>query len=529
MLNFAEVTKYKVKDGDTLDSLAQANGMRWEELAHFNFGTSDKTEINKFLRSQVGCFKKTANRKNYIFTSKDDPGIIYIPKNLQKRVFSPNAKHEIVVERFEPKKFVPSKVMVHFRPKPDWKGEYGFDWLRLDGDVIHTEAGYENIINGGFNGDATTTGFSKEDAFTKLKTEYKALKTAIAEEPDYFPPYLNLFPKGVEGLEAAPFEAELNIGITVKDEEPLSVELEYDRNLFEIDKNVLTDIAVGAKRASGDGTLKITCLHEFDTNQEINILAYPKTWQEGDPVPLAGKIIVCPNNEVKEIRFVLIKVKTKLKNREKVGSFENEEMTNLKNALFQALVVGHLDNFEADRNIIERVIDFVFSLDPHCLDLSGDDNFKIGATSRGKFIDATTPKLNQNYRDAGVKNAELFFYLKDAFFKLDGSEKYKDHFPVFAFAESTNNDVIGQIQSIDGVFQKNLLLFGGRDASTLNHEVLHGLGLRHTHKEKPIATFIPKENAKYTFDRNTTDNVMSYVGNALTTWRWQWEILRNSI
>jgi len=71
--------EYKVKDGDSLASLAQENGITWQELARFNFGTDIKSEVSKQLFSKVGCRKPTADGKSYIFTSNDKPGIILIP------------------------------------------------------------------------------------------------------------------------------------------------------------------------------------------------------------------------------------------------------------------------------------------------------------------------------------------------------------------------------------------------------------------------------------------------------------------
>ena len=57
--------------------------MTWQELAKFNWQTDVPREINEHLAKDVGCTRKTRDGKNYIFTSEDDPGIIYIPKKQQ--------------------------------------------------------------------------------------------------------------------------------------------------------------------------------------------------------------------------------------------------------------------------------------------------------------------------------------------------------------------------------------------------------------------------------------------------------------
>lgn len=70
---------HRVRDGETLESIALQNGLTWQELARHNFGTDIPQEVNQHLRAKVGCTRRTANGQNYIFTSKDEPGIIEIP------------------------------------------------------------------------------------------------------------------------------------------------------------------------------------------------------------------------------------------------------------------------------------------------------------------------------------------------------------------------------------------------------------------------------------------------------------------
>ncbi|MBN1209339.1 MAG: LysM peptidoglycan-binding domain-containing protein [Myxococcaceae bacterium] len=71
--------KHRVKDGETLDGIARANGLTWQELALHNFGTTVPAEINHQLRTKVGCTKRTADGRNYIFTSQDQPGLLELP------------------------------------------------------------------------------------------------------------------------------------------------------------------------------------------------------------------------------------------------------------------------------------------------------------------------------------------------------------------------------------------------------------------------------------------------------------------
>ncbi|MEP6747599.1 MAG: LysM peptidoglycan-binding domain-containing protein [Bacteroidota bacterium] len=521
--HIVKVKEYKVADGDSIKSIAEANGMTWEELSRFNWGTDNPDEINKHLRSDVGCFKRTENDKNFVFTSKDDPGIVYIPQEFPDTAYPADASHTITVKRVVRKTFIPSKVMVHFRPKADWKGEYGFDWLRIKNDVLITETDYDTAIEGGYNG--TKAGMTKAQAYTQLKTEYgkgaNQFKTEVKDEAEYFVPYLHLYPQAKPGdpppainpapflQRFPPFEAELRMRITVEDEEPLLIEFEYNKNLFKLNRNTIDEKAI-ARRKNYNTTIKITCLEEFDTDQEIKVLAYPKTWKLDDPIPIAGKIIVGANSKRRRmsVKFVFVNVKTDVQKTgaPTTGSYAStpdsaREVDNLYNTLFQCF-------FDHETEVAPD------------LDLSGNPDFK----NDGKFA-GPTGLLDHAL---GMKPVvrKLFLDVKDGAGMLINA-KYKDTkiFTVFSFNEPNERSVIGAIEDI-GI--RNLVLFSSRDATTLNHEVLHGFGLHHTHKDGDF-----EKVRKYTYPNaltdsvNCTDNVMSYNPIGLTTWNWQWEILKS--
>jgi len=76
----ARIEQHKVKTGESIKSIAEANGLTWQELAYFNWGTTVPDEINEHLRDEVGCTKKTPDGYNYSFDDADEPGILYIPK-----------------------------------------------------------------------------------------------------------------------------------------------------------------------------------------------------------------------------------------------------------------------------------------------------------------------------------------------------------------------------------------------------------------------------------------------------------------
>ena len=399
----------------------------------------------------------------------------------------------------------PSKCMIQFRPKSSWKGEFGFDWLRI-GDVGETK--YETLI---------TAAHNSATPFTALKTEYNTIPSKIAAETEYFVPWLNLYPKGTTGTPTPPFEAELRIKIAVEEEAPDKIEFEYDNTLFALDKNTLSDKAVGAKRDASDGTLKITCLKEFDSDKEITVFAYPPKWKSKSDATLAGKIMMCKNSTAnrKEVKFVFVNVKTKINGTEKTGSISAAERAHLSNSTFQSLVYANIE-------------------DGPVLDLTKDANFMIktdasGSKVYGKFIYKKTSAADPN-NDGGLFEdfhvPEMFTYIRNKFLDKAGNEKYKNgnYFTVFALDEITYDPgTLGQIQSI-GVH--NLLLFaspsGSRVLGVISHEALHGLNLKHTHDS------LGADN-KYLFRPKKTENIMSYNTTLIYTWHWQWEVIKKNI
>jgi len=70
---------YRVQDGDSWKKLAFSWFINVEYLVWFNFQTSNPDEVNWYLHRNVGCTKQTPDRRNYVFSSSDRPGVIYRP------------------------------------------------------------------------------------------------------------------------------------------------------------------------------------------------------------------------------------------------------------------------------------------------------------------------------------------------------------------------------------------------------------------------------------------------------------------
>lgn len=92
----AEVFEHKVRTGETLKSLAEANGLTWQQLARFNWDTDVPDQINYYLGEYVGCTRKRDGR-NYSFDDADDPGIVHIPRHWSAAGLATEQEHVIRV------------------------------------------------------------------------------------------------------------------------------------------------------------------------------------------------------------------------------------------------------------------------------------------------------------------------------------------------------------------------------------------------------------------------------------------------
>ena len=91
-----ELYHYKVRSGDTLESIAEAHGLDWEEIAILNWGTTDREEIEYYLENYFVCGNKQDGK--CVFADEDDPGILLLPCDVEPG--SMVAKQTIRASRF---------------------------------------------------------------------------------------------------------------------------------------------------------------------------------------------------------------------------------------------------------------------------------------------------------------------------------------------------------------------------------------------------------------------------------------------
>jgi len=461
-----------------------------------------------------------------------------------------------------------------FRPLEDWRGEFGFDWLRENDDnqVSFTDINrqqfvdenYYMLLESGY-GDGLQD-LNPDEAYRKLKEQYlrhpinKEGMTNMNED-EYYVLYLTLFPKSyVDTINPTPavspmYQATLRmLGEITEDIDRL--EFGYDETLFELDKKVLSNKSKIEGLEFLQETITITCKEELDSDKEIRLYAYPKrpavtsyTDKKGTRPSadldqlvhrrLAGKIIVVKNDATvrKEEKFVLVKVQTNILNRgdKEKGDFDESEKKSFYNTLHQALIIPRVEEYGGENSEVY-------------LNLSADRRFRRG----GKYVEGDKLKTNfYTNQQRQIVKSEFLKYVQEAFFNdpPENRVRYAGYFTVFAFGvgnPDSGGETAGEYELLNRVviasaikFFKNVALYAGRGNNAFCHEALHGLGLYHTHREQKktingrkvdTEPIIKDSKKKYVYKHKTTTNVMSYnQPRNYTTWRWQWSIINPNI
>lgn len=94
----ARILEHKVSDGETLESIAQAYDLTVDQLAKFNWGTTDADEIQRHLLLDVGCTTKDDSGR-VVLTGKDTPGIVYIARPLEMNWVALEERHILRVKK----------------------------------------------------------------------------------------------------------------------------------------------------------------------------------------------------------------------------------------------------------------------------------------------------------------------------------------------------------------------------------------------------------------------------------------------
>jgi len=314
--------------------------------------------------------------------------------------------------------------------------------------------------------------------------------------------------------------------------------------------------------------ITITCLGELTENKTITAYAYPKGClakpkeeQEEEKI-VAGQLLVCKNNDIKESKIVLVRViSAATGERGRTGVIEAKEIELLRSFLYQALIFPTIQiesNTDAGQPIIlDLSKDRRFLTKEAARTLAENDARNAGAGAAaitaagdaaendpntakhiiGAQIDFNIRTLHSSGRKYKIQ--DMMQDIKQKFMNEPENSFYRECFPIFALDEEAS---FGAVTEATGV--KNVILAKRerRADAALVHEVYHGFGLEHTHDDKPPANpadppSVIKQgnrNQKYIFPAapaaGSTANIMSYNLNKYkSTWKWQWEIARQNV
>ncbi|MDQ6531272.1 hypothetical protein [Flavobacterium sp. LHD-85] len=483
----------------------------------FHLDDSGITQNSVFKKYKLGIKYQVSNLIGYIESVKYPTindvfiytidGYYFFTKNFSE-------KFEFA-EEFE-------NATINFRTKSNYDGEFGFDWLRI-GDT--SEPSYETSIVSGYE-ERNWTGFDFDtefdtptEAFQALKKEYIAIKT---QKPDelYYVPYLNIYPQNAIGTPLPPSTINLR-GLVNISKNLQQISFKYDSSLFSIASTPDPTIMPLTSGPVYDVDILITCLKEFDKDKVIKVVATNTSVNEKEKV--IGIIKVCKNSRQsnrQNLKIVLVKATTNIANipgASITGSYTADEKRYLSNGLYQSFVYGD----------IEEVI----------LPLDNDPKFITGGTY-----------INNN----GIKWDEdgIHQYLRDSLLNSSFGSKFKNYFMCFSFdvnsaPNSSGSSVNGHAQDIG---KQVVIVYKSKGKTTVPHEILHGLGLNHTHREEDSSgqptSSVTSPNAKFVYRHadhllnltppenilKATDNFMSYNrNNRKITWHWQWKIIRDNI
>ncbi|RXM50198.1 MULTISPECIES: hypothetical protein [unclassified Chryseobacterium] len=408
------------------------------------------------------------------------------------------------------------QLIVQFRPNKNWKGEFGFDWVRLDDtklfndnsfkDVVayqyfdstykklvdNSQSTYVNKYDGVFKADETM--------FNTLKREYKPFSIPwkthkdkagkeVAEE--YYVPWLSL---------KKDKEAKITFFAEIKDEADY---LEFTKSdYFTFTPNKI-EIKGKKKVSLNDFEVIIKCIKEFTADQTIELKAFKD--DKGTTVEaIVGRVNVWANDATKHKKkdVVFVEIRTPAISSKKE---EKPNATLEKSRINQYLEQAYIQL--SDSSIIVE------------LDLTAEKDFN-------NFI--TNSEIDSG-KSSGGKS--LVSYLKNKLEKTYPG-KYNKHFKAFYFDENGYNPAGGNVSGYSSPGADYVVVFKSKNDQTAAHEFLHAMNLPHTFTNKKTTS-----DALFTYEFKKTDNLLDYShrlgsgnnSNRCSLFYWEWKQANNSI
>lgn len=410
------------------------------------------------------------------------------------------------------------KFIVHFRRPSNYKGGYGFDWLR------------EDYVNP--NKRIASQNYQKKPLclnVSKLKQEYKKdIKNPISPYgKEYFPAWLSLFSyvnnSSNSNISTMTKEG-VKLDLYVEELEPLSddgtqIIFKCDNKFISVTpKNMQLSDILRKKIKDPDGTksfyhaprsILVKCEGGWlSSHEEVKVFA-----KKGNKQIEVGKLMLYANNIIKHTDIVLIPLITEYKN----GKPNIPDKVNA----YEYLVKKISFNQGLIRAEIKRETNFDLTKYKHDQDvrLFLDNPVPFGSTFASLLRDIYNKYGPVKVHGGIDKNGN----------GISNSKK------TFIFLTTRQTDA-GGVCTLDGqiwgdmvvVFASNL-----NHAHSYPHELGHSYSLPHTFETSNLA--------KHSFYRGTTENYMDYFDDGLnnnnpfhypverpfTFFKWQWDIMRN--
>ncbi|EKB62078.1 hypothetical protein HMPREF9700_00003, partial [Bergeyella zoohelcum CCUG 30536] len=356
------------------------------------------------------------------------------------------------------------KLIVNFRPKKDWKGEFGFDWMRQDDTKLFNDNKFIDIVAYQYTDSKYTTkvkshnqydGYFKTDKtmYDNLKKLYKPFsipwktikdtRTGKEKHAEYYPPWLSI---------KKDKEVEITFFAEIEEEADY---LEFSKSdYFTFTPNTIE--IKGQKKIPLDKyKITIKCVKEFSSDQTIDLKAFKE--EKGTKIEsLVGKINVWANDKSKQKKkdVVFVEIRTlAISSKKEKKIIIDDEKARINQYLGQAYI-----QLSDTSDIVE-------------LDLSNDKNFL-------SFV--TNGEIDPNKKSGGK---ELEDYLKS---KLEAAypKKYAQHFKAFYFAEHGYHPNGGNLSGYSSHGADYVVVFKSRNNQTAAHEFLHSMNLAHTFTNK---------------------------------------------
>lgn len=449
---------------------------------------------------------------------------------------------KVVYDRYqapEKKEKELKKFMVHFRRPADYKGEYGFDWLREE----YIYALYYVEVDNAGRPCKSTVPLANDVA--AVKNEYsKDVKNAIKPYgQDYYPAWLSLFPHTTAqqfkygssmNKNGAQLDLELEeIEEAISDGTEIIFESKNPHLKITPQKiNIAALMGGGRQTRFRPGGVRVKyytlkgAVNVVNTDtplqQHEEIKVYAKL---GDKKEEVGKLMVYNNHIIPKMELVLVKVGTQANSLPTIDQQLVKDLEyQFKRASFNQAVIRA--EIKADTTFETGVL----PLTDH--DVTSFWNNVLGGS--GKFNE-----------DQFLKNV-ISLYEKYGQHKPTGGRINADaNKRTYIFLTDLPSNYLRGLTAGEGDVMHEFVwgnayvafLTGLKERRTLLHEAGHSLGLQHTFSEgEPLSGLKPPP---YTFYQGHTDNIMDYDwqrnrngnpfnfnDNMRSFFKFQWDIMR---